>query len=357
MKILVINPGSSSTKIAVYRELEPVFLINIKHHLDLISKFKTVVEQLEFRKELIIKALTEADINLKTIDAVIGRGGFIKPVVSGVFRTNQLMVDTLKSGELGEHASNLGGILASEFSKLIKNRENSFILDPVVVDEMENLARYSGIPEIKRLSIFHALNQKAVIRRYAKERGKNINNLNVIVAHIGGGTSLGAHKNGKAIDVNNGLDGEGPFATDRSGGVPVGQLRKLCFSGEYTEDQIKLKIKGKAGLIAYLGTIDGIEIENRIDSGDKYAKEVYEAMAYQVSKEIGALATVLKGEVDAIILTGGFTYSELFVGWIKERISFISEIIVYPGEDEMKALAEGVYEALNSKAPIYEYEL
>ena len=219
-----------------------------------------------------------------------------------------------------------------------------------------NLARYSGIPEIPRLSIFHALNQKAVLRRYAKERGKDINKINIIVAHIGGGTSLGAHKQGKAIDVNNGLDGEGPFSTDRSGGVPIGQLRELCFSGKYTHEEIKLKIKGKGGLIAYLNTTDGIEIEERINKGDKKAEEVYKAMAYQVSKEIGALATVLKGKVDAIILTGGFAYSDLFISWIKERVSFISEIIVYPGEDEMKALAESAYFALNGEMPINEYE-
>jgi len=355
-KILVINPGSSSTKIAVFNNLTPKYLKNIKHPLEKISEFNSISEQFSFRKKLILNLLKQENIPINSFDAIIGRGGFIKPVESGVIRTNELMVDTLKSGCLGEHASNLGGMLAHDIAKLSDKEILSFILDPVVVDEMEELARFSGIPEIPRLSIFHALNQKAVIRRYAKERGIDISKLNIIVAHIGGGTSLGAHKQGKAIDVNNGLDGEGPFSTDRSGGVPIGQLRQLCFSGKYTHNEIKLKIKGKGGLIAYLGTIDGLEIEKRIDNGDNKAKKVYEAMAYQVAKEIGSLATVLKGKVDAIILTGGFAYSDLFISWIKERVGFISEIIVYPGEDEMRALAEGAYYALNNEMPINEYK-
>ena len=355
-KILVINPGSSSTKIAIFHNLTPKFLKNIKHSLNEISKYKKVSDQLPFRKKLILELLEQEGISINDFNAIIGRGGFIKPVKSGIIRTNPLMIKTLKSGHLGEHASNLGGILAHELSLMSKNNTESFILDPVVVDEMEPLARYSGIPEIPRLSIFHALNQKAVIRRFAKERGIKTEDLNLIVAHIGGGTSLGAHKKGKAVDVNNGLDGEGPFSTDRSGGVPIGQLRELCFSGKYTHEEIKLKIKGKGGLIAYLNTIDGIEIEERIKKGDKKAKEVYQAMAYQISKEIGALATVLKGKVDAIILTGGFAYSDMLINWIKERVSFISEIVVYPGEDEMKALAQGAYYALNGEMPINEYK-
>jgi butyrate kinase len=355
MNILVINPGSSSTKIAIFENLTPKFLKNIKHSLEDISKFNSISEQFDFRKKIILNLLKQEGISVDTFDAIIGRGGFIKPVKSGIIRTNEEMLKTLKSGILGEHASNLGGMLAHNIAKLSSKKIESFILDPVVVDEMENLARYSGIPEIPRLSIFHALNQKAVIRRYAKERGANINDLNIIVAHIGGGTSLGAHKKGQAIDVNNGLDGEGPFSTDRSGGVPIGQLRQMCFSNKYTHDEIKLKIKGKGGLIAYLGIIDGIEIENKIKNNDKKAEEVYEAMAYQVSKEIGALATVLEGHVDAIILTGGFAYSDMFINWIKKRVGFISEIVVYPGEDEMGALAEGAYYALKGKMPINEY--
>lgn len=355
-KILVINPGSSSTKIAVFHNLTSKYLKNIKHPLKEISKFKSVAEQFEFRKSLILNLLKQENIPIDDFDAIIGRGGFIKPVKSGIIETNEDMIKTLGLGNRGEHASNLGGMLAHNIAQQGDKNIKSFILDPVVVDEMENLARYSGIPEIPRLSIFHALNQKAVIRRYAKERGKNINELNIIVAHIGGGTSLGAHKKGQAIDVNNGLDGEGPFSTDRSGGVPIGQLRQLCFSGKYTHEEIKLKIKGKGGLIAYLGTTDGLEIEKEINNGNKKAKEVYEAMAYQVSKEIGALSTVLKGKVDAIILTGGFAYSDLFISWIKERVGFISEIIVYSGEDEMKALAEGAYYALNGEMPINKYK-
>ena len=356
MKILVINPGSSSTKIAIFENLNPIFLKNIKHSLTEISKFDSIAEQFNFRKDLILNQLKQEAISINDFDAIIGRGGFIKPVKSGIIETNESMLKTLKSGSLGEHASNLGGILADYISKMSNKEIKSFILDPVVVDEMENLARYSGIPEIPRLSIFHALNQKAVIRRYSQERGMNIENLNIIVAHIGGGISLGAHKNGRAIDVNNGLDGEGPFSTDRSGGVPVGQLINLAFSGKYTQKELNLKIKGKGGLTAYLGNTDGIEIEKMINRADKKAEEVYQAMAYQISKEIGALATVLKGKVDAIILTGGFAYSNMLINWIKARVEFISEIVVYPGEDEMKALAEGAYYALNNKMPINYYK-
>ena len=249
------------------------------------------------------------------------------------------MLEDLKVGVLGEHASNLGGIIANEIASQLNIP--AFIVDPVVVDEMQAVARISGMPEIERKSIFHALNQKAVARRYADENHKKYEDVNVIVAHLGGGISVGAHEKGSVIDVNNALDGEGPFSPERTGGLPVGDLAKLCFSGKYTHADIKKMIKGKGGLVAYLNSNDGREVVKMIEEGDKNAELVFKAMAYQVSKEIGSCAAVLKGKVDAIILTGGLAYGEMLTTWIKDSVSFITDVVIYPGEDEMSALALG----------------
>nr|WP_250160247.1 butyrate kinase [Caloranaerobacter azorensis] len=278
-------------------------------------------------------------MNLTKLSAVVGRGGLLKPIAGGTYKVNERMLEDLKVGVLGEHASNLGGILAHEIASQLNIP--AFIVDPVVVDEMEDVARISGMPELERKSIFHALNQKAVARRAAKELGKAYNEVNLIVAHLGGGISVGAHKNGRVIDVNNALDGEGPFSPERTGGLPVGDLVKLCFSGKYTLAEMKKKIKGNGGLVAYLGTNDAREVVKMIENGDKKAELVYKAMAYQVAKEIGSLAAVLEGKVDGIILTGGIAYDKRFTKWIIDRVSFISKVFVYPGEDEMIALAEG----------------
>ena len=263
------------------------------------------------------------------------------------------MIEDLKEASRGEHASNLGGILAYEIAS--KLNIPSFIVDPVVVDEMDDVARISGMPELERISIFHALNQKAVARRAAKEMGKPYEEVNFVVAHIGGGVSVGAHNKGRVIDVNNALDGDGPFSPERSGGVPIGGLAKMCFSGDYTLKDIKKKIKGLGGLVAYLDTNDGREVVSRIENGDKEAELIYKAMAYQISKEIGAYATALKGDVDAIILTGGIAYDKMFTSWIKECVGYISDVIIYPGEDEMSALANGGLRVLRKEeeAKIY----
>jgi butyrate kinase len=249
------------------------------------------------------------------------------------------MLEDLRIGVLGEHASNLGGILAYEIAREINGK--AFIVDPVVVDELQDIARISGIKEIERVSIFHALNQKAVARRHAKSIGKRYEELNLVVVHLGGGISVGAHEKGRVIDVPNALDGEGPFSPERSGSLPVASLVRLCFSGKYSIKDMKKMIKGYGGLASYLGTNDAREVRKRIEEGDKYAELIYSAMAYQVAKEIGSAATVLKGNVDAIILTGGIAYCELFTSWVAERVKFISAIIIYPGEDELTALAEG----------------
>lgn len=353
-RMLIINPGSTSTKIAVYDDLNPVFVETLRHSTEELSPYKTIFEQYDFRKDVILKAVENKGIHIKTLNAVVGRGGLLKPIEGGTYAVNEAMIEDLKVGVQGQHASNLGGIIAFEIAKSLNIP--SFIVDPVVVDEMEDIARISGMPEIERKSIFHALNQKAVAKRYAKECGKRYEDLNLIVAHMGGGISVGAHKGGKVVDVNNALDGEGPFSPERTGSLPVGELMKLCFSGKYTHDEMKKKICGKGGFVAYLGTNDGREVKKMMDEGNKEAELVYKAMAYQVAKEIGALGAVLCGKVDAIILTGGLAYGTELVEWIKERISFVGPIVVYPGEDEMLALAEGGYRVLTGEEKAKEYK-
>ncbi|SHK26329.1 butyrate kinase [Tepidibacter formicigenes] len=338
-KILAINPGSTSTKIAVFNNEELVFEKTLRHSSEEIGRYEKISDQFEFRKTVIEEAVNENGVKIEELDAVVGRGGLLKPIQGGTYKVSDNMIEDLRVGVLGEHASNLGGIIAKEIADKIN--VPSFIVDPVVVDELQDVARISGMPEIERKSIFHALNQKATARRAAAEMGKGYEEVNVIVAHMGGGISVGAHEMGRVIDVANALDGEGPFSPERSGGLPVGDLAKMCFSGKYTLDDIKKKIKGNGGIVAYLDTNDAREVEKMIEEGNEKAKLVYEAMAYQVAKEIGACAAVLKGKVDAIVLTGGIAYSKMFVKWIEERISFIGEVKVYPGEDEMIALAQG----------------
>lgn len=338
-RLLIINPGSTSTKIAVYDDETMVFEETLRHSSEEISEFKKIYDQYEFRKNIIVETLEKNNIEIKSLDGVVGRGGLLKPIEGGTYSVNERMLEDLKIGYNGEHASNLGGILAYEIANEIDKQ--SFIVDPVVVDEMEDIARVSGLKGVERKSILHALNQKAVARRYASETSTDYNGLNLIVAHLGGGVSVGAHKKGRVIDVNNALDGEGPFSPERSGSLPIGEMVKLSFSGKYTLDEVKKMLKGQGGLVSYLNTNDAREVSEKISNGDKYAELIYKAMAYQVAKEIGGLAAVLHGEVDAIILTGGIAYDDEFVSWVQERVSFISKVVVYPGEDELKALAEG----------------
>lgn len=338
-RILTINPGSTSTKIAVFDNEDLVFEKTLRHSSEEIGKYERISDQFEFRKNVIEESLREGGIHIKDIDAVVGRGGLLKPIKGGTYAVNELMIEDLNIGVLGEHASNLGGIIAKHIGDEVK--VPSYIVDPVVVDELDEVARISGIPEINRKSIFHALNQKATARRAAKELDKEYSECNFIVAHMGGGISVGAHKQGRVIDVANALDGEGPFSPERSGGLPVGDLVKMCFSGKYTQDEIKKRIKGNGGIVGYLNTNDVREVEEKIANGDAKAKLIHEAMAYQVSKEIGACAAVLKGKVDAVLLTGGIAYSKLITSMIEENIGFIANVKVYPGEDEMIALAQG----------------
>jgi len=353
LRVLAINPGSTSTKIAVFDNEEQIFEKTLRHSTDEICKFEKIADQFEFRKAVIEEALAEGGIEIKSLSAVVGRGGLLKPIAGGTYKVSPEMMEDLKVGVLGEHASNLGGLIANEIAA--EAGVEAFIVDPVVVDEMNDVARISGMPEIDRISIFHALNQKAVARRAAAEMGKKYDEVNVVVAHLGGGVSVGAHEKGRVIDVNNALDGEGPFSPERAGGLPVGDVVKLCFSGKVTLDEMKKKIKGNGGLVAYLGTNDARDVEKMIEEGNEKAKVIYEAMAYQTAKEIGACAAVLKGSVDAVVLTGGIAYSKFITSYISERVSFIAPVKIYPGEDEMIALAEGGLRVLRGEeaAKIY----
>jgi butyrate kinase len=346
-KILVINPGSTSTKIGVYEDETQLFEKTLRHPTEEIAKYASIVDQKDFRMNMILDMLKENDFDVKTLDVVVGRGGLLKPIPGGTYAVSDDLLKDLIAGVQGQHASNLGGILAREIGDSIG--VPSYIVDPVVVDELGDVARISGVPELPRISIFHALNQKAVAKRYAKEKGVPYESLNLIVAHMGGGCSVGAHQGGKVIDVNNTLDGDGPFSPERSGGVPAGALIKLCFSGKYSEQEVYKKINGKGGTNAYLGTNDMREVLKRAQDGDAQAQLVFDAFTYQVGKDIGAMATVLKGKVDQIILTGGIAYGTAVVDAIKERVSFISGVTVYPGEDELLALTQGALRVLNGE--------
>lgn len=352
--ILAINPGSTSTKIAVFEGIKQIFLKNIKHSAEEIDKFQVITDQYEFRKHIILDELKSAEIPLNSLVAIVGRGGLVKPIKSGVYEVNNKMKEDLKIGILGQHASNLGGLIADDIAKSLPNAK-AYIADPVVVDELEDIARISGHPLFERISIFHALNQKAIARIHANSVLKNYEELNLIVAHLGGGISVGAHLKGRVIDVNQALDGEGPFSPERSGTLPVGSLVKLCFSGKYTIEEIKKMITGKGGFVAYMGTNDAQKVEKLAEEGDEKATLIYSAMAYQVSKEIGAMSTVLKGEVDAILLTGGIAYSKLLNDQIIERVKHIAPIFIYPGEDEMKALAMNGLMVINNEIEALQY--
>jgi butyrate kinase len=352
-RLLIINPGSTSTKIAIFDNEKPVLEQTLRHSNEELAPYTTIIEQYEFRKNVILDTLNANGINITKLSAVIGRGGLLKPIESGTYRVNSKMLEDLRHRPMGQHASNLGAIIANEIASQLGIP--AFIVDPVVVDEMDDIARISGMPEIERLSIFHALNQKAVGRKAAADLGKKYEELNLIIAHLGGGISVGAHKKGRVVDVNNALDGEGPFSPERTGGLPVSGLIKLCFSGKYTLDEIKKKITGNGGLVAYLGTNDGREVVKIIEEGNKEAELIYKAMAYQVAKEIGACAAVLEGKVDAICLTGGLAYDKHLTGWIRERVEFISDVKIYPGEDEMIALTEGGLRVLRGEEEAREY--
>ncbi len=336
--ILAINPGSTSTKVAVYVNNTIIFLKNIPHNVEDLKEFKKISDQFKYRRKIILKELKNAHIELDSIAAIVGRGGLIKPIKSGTYNINEEMKKDLQTGILGEHASNLGGLIADSIAHSLPNAK-AYIADPVVVDELEDVARISGHPKFRRISIFHALNQKATARSYARLLNRKYEDLNLIIAHLGGGISVGAHKEGRVIDVNQALDGEGPFSPERTGTLPVGALARLCYEEDIPYPEVKKMITGEGGFVAYFNTNNAYEIELMADGGDEKANLIQDAMSYQVAKEIGAMATVLQGEVDAIILTGGIANNPMVDEYIKKMVSYIAPVVIYPGEDEMHALA------------------
>ncbi|GLI87096.1 putative butyrate kinase [Bacillus subtilis] len=354
-RILTINPGSTSTKIGVFHNERSIFEKTLRHNIEELQRFDRIIDQYEFRKNHILETLHEQGINISKFDAVCARGGLLRPIEGGTYVVNDEMIEDLKSGYAGQHASNLGGIIAREIADGLNIP--SYIVDPVVVDEMSVLAKVSGMPEIERKSIFHALNQKAVARKAAASLGKRYENMKMIITHMGGGITIGVHDRGRVVDVNNGLHGEGPFSPERAGTVPAGDLVDLCFSGEYSKEEIMKKLVGTGGLLGYLGTNDAVKVEQMIQGGDEKARFIYDAMAYQVAKEIGAASAALKGEVEAIVLTGGLAYGKSFVSAIRSYIDWISDVLVYPGENELQSLAQGALRVLQGEEQSKQYRI
>lgn len=353
IKTLVINPGSTSTKVGVFEDETLLFEETLRHPTEEIAKYASVIDQKDFRKEIILDFLKEKNCDPKSLDVIVGRGGLLKPIPGGTYAVSDALLADLEKGVQGQHASNLGGILAQEIGD--KLGVPSYIVDPVVVDELTDKARLSGMPELPRRSIFHALNQKAVARRYAKEHGTRYEDLNLIVIHMGGGVSVGAHDHGKVVDVNNILDGEGCFSPERSGTVPVGDLVKMCFSGKYTQQEIYKKICGNGGFNAYLHTNDARVVEKMVKEGSAEAKLVQDAFYYQIAKDAGAMAAVLCGKVDQIILTGGIAYDPYTLEVLQKYLGFIAPITVYPGEDELLALCQGALRVVTGEEKAKEY--
>ena len=353
IKSLIINPGSTSTKIGVFEDETLLFEETLRHSTEEIAQYASIVDQKDFRKEIITNLLKSKDFDINSLNMVVGRGGMLKPIPGGTYAVTDDLLHDLKIGKQGQHASNLGGILAREIGDSIG--VPSFIVDPVVVDELCDVARYSGVPELPRTSVFHALNQKAVAKRYAKENGKAYDTLNLIVVHMGGGVSVGAHLNGRIIDVFNALDGDGAFSPERAGGAPVGALIKMCFSGQYTEKEVYKKFVGNGGFNAYLGTNDMRDVEKMVNDGDAKAKEIRDAFIFQVSKDIGSMAAVLNGKVDQIVVTGGIAYDKGVVAGLKERCEWIAPFTVYPGEDELLALVQGGLRVVNGEEEAMKY--
>jgi butyrate kinase len=350
-KILAINPGSTSTKISLYENEKEVFVETLRHSVEELSAFNSIPDQREFRKNKVLEFLKKNNFNIEEISAVVGRGGGLPPVKSGAYKVNEEMFDLLTNRPLIEHASNLGGIIAYEIADDIK--VDAYIYDSVAVDEMEPIAKVTGFPEVQRKSIMHALNMRACAIKAAKNLNKKYEECNFVIAHLGGGITMSVHKGGKMIDIIS--DDEGPFSPERSGRVPGLSMIDVCFSGEFSKTDMKRRVRGNGGLKAHLNTVDAIEVEKMIEAGDEKAKLLYEAMAYQIAKGIGELSTVLCGELDGIILTGGIAYSKLLTSWIIDRVKFISDVIVMPGENEMESLSLGILRVLNGEEAYNEF--
>ncbi len=354
-RVLTINPGSTSTKIAVFDNHNEIFSKTLMHKPEELSHFDRLIDQFVFRKDIVEKTLHENNIPVNSIEAIVGRGGLVRPVESGIYKVNEKMFSDLKNKSLWgrTHASNLGAFISKSIADEIG--VSAYIADPVTVDEMDDIARISGVPEIERQSLLHALNIKSIARKTAKKLDKSLDDCNLIAVHLGGGISVAAIRNGKVVDVNNAMLGMGPFSPQRAGALPLGGLINLCYSGKYTKSELEKKLVKNSGLMGYLGTDSGIEIEKGIDNGNKKFEKIMRAFAYQISKEIGSCATVLKGDVDAIFLTGGLAYDKYLTKWIKERTKFIASFHIFPGEGEMDALAQAGIRALSGEELPKEY--
>lgn len=351
-RILILNPGSTSTKLAVFAGDSPEFEVTLRHGRDDLAPFPTIMDQLDYRKAMVLELLEERGVEIDSLAAVVGRGGLMRPVASGTYAVNDAMLDDVRVGFLGQHASNLGALLAHEIAA--PAGLPSFVVDPVVVDEMNDLARYSGVPEIPRTSLVHALNVKATARRAAGELERPLDEINLVVTHLGGGISVVAMERGRMTDVSNALSA-GPFSPERAGAVPTLELVDMCFSGDLTRAEVRRKLVGGGGFVAYLGTNSAKEVEDRIAAGDSEATVVMDAMLYQVAKEIGAMAAALKGNVDGVVLTGGLANAEYITSRLAAYVDFIAPVIVVPGEDEMEALAEGCLRVLRGEEDALEY--
>ena len=352
-RVMAINPGSTSTKLGLYDNEKSIFKDTIRHDTKLLAKFSSIPEQKDFRRESIMESLEAAGLDFNSLDAIAGRGGILKPIPSGVYTINERMLEDLHTYTAAFHASVLGALIAKEIGDPLGIP--SFIVDPVVVYEMDPITRLSGMPDVERINSFHALNHKAIARHCAAELGKPYDECRFVVAHLGGGITIGAHRDGKVVDVNDGLKGEGPFSPDRCGGVPVMAIIDLCYSGKYTQAELHKKVIGKGGMLDYLGTGEVTEVVKRIEGGDEFAALVLDSMIYQVCKEIGAMAVVLDCELDAVILTGGIAYSSRIVDSIIKRVGKLGPVRVYPGEDELWALTSGVLRVLQGKEKAAEY--
>ncbi len=353
MKILVINPGSTSTKLAVYNKKNELWKNTIKHDITSLKKFPKIIDQLDWRQELIEKNIKNSGFKLKNFTALAARGGVaLDPVSGGTYKIDREIVKDLYSGKNGQHASNLAGIIACNLAQ--KFNISAYTVDPITVDEFEPVARLSGIPEIQRKCQSHALNLKALARKTAYKIGEDLNDINLVGVHLGGGISVAAIRKGKIIDVNN-ANQNGPYSPDRCGTLPVLDLVKFIYHNNYKENQIKKKLVGKGGITAYLGTNDCIEIEKRIKDGDKKAELIYKGMIYQINKEIGAMSAILAGAISAIFISGGLAHSKFVINGIEKNIKWIAPVIVYPGSEEMRYLAEGVYRVLSGEVRIKNY--
>lgn len=343
--ILAINPGATSTKIGLFKDENMLFKEDISYSLEQLKEYGSINDQYDMRLQSVLSTLEKYRVDMSTLDAIVGRGGLLPPVKAGAYEVNQAILDCLKNNPVVEHASNLGAALAKGISGMAKDGCRDFIYDPVTVDQFTDIARISGLRGLERKSIGHVLNMRSVAMKVASEMNASYYEKNFIVAHLGGGTTISAHQNGRLIDMLS--DDEGPLSTERTGGLPIKEVINMCY--EHTKEEMYAFYRKKGGLISYLGTNDAREIEKMIDHGNKEAELIYEALAYQSSKGIGEMATVLKGKIDAIILTGGLAYSEKLTSWIKASVEFLAPVVLIPGENELQALAMGAKRVISGE--------